>query len=164
MCASVHTLECNLDSSSNSLQIHTNSICALMAAGNVSRQEVWAFSGKIKDSFHFRDHQGSRLGTSCSLFCVSVVSQLEKKTDKLGAGARARDISRKSFISRHMVGFGRVWAVTWVGAMTEGFFTEFLDFNGHTFAFRDDAPCAQTALLYGACLYMWAVSDETSSG
>ncbi len=36
-----------------------------MAAGNVSRQEVWAFSGKSKDSFRFRDHQGSRLGTSC---------------------------------------------------------------------------------------------------
>ncbi len=36
-----------------------------MAAGNVSRQEVWAFSGKSKDSFRFRDHQGSRLRTSC---------------------------------------------------------------------------------------------------
>ncbi len=36
-----------------------------MAAGNVSGQEVWAFSGKSKDSFRFRDHQGSRIGTSC---------------------------------------------------------------------------------------------------
>ncbi len=39
-----------------------------MAAGNVSTQEVWAFSGKSKDSFCFRDHQGSSLGTSCLFF------------------------------------------------------------------------------------------------
>ncbi len=26
---------------------------------------MWGFSGKSKDSFRFRDHQGSRLGTSC---------------------------------------------------------------------------------------------------
>ena len=47
-----------------------------MAAGNVSRQEVWGFSGKSKDSFRFRDHQGSRLGTSCCCCCCCCCSSL----------------------------------------------------------------------------------------
>ncbi len=29
---------------------------------------MWGFSGKSRDSFRFRDHQGSRLGTSCFCF------------------------------------------------------------------------------------------------
>ncbi len=32
---------------------------------NMCRQEMWGFPGKSRDSFRFRDHQGSRLGTSC---------------------------------------------------------------------------------------------------
>ncbi len=46
---------------------------------NVSRQEMWGFSGKSRD-FRFRDHQGSRLGTSCLFGREDLDSVLSSQT------------------------------------------------------------------------------------
>ncbi len=62
---------------------------------NVSRQEMWGFPGKSRDSFRFRDQQGFRLGTSCLV-------QLNELTEGI------------SFSS-----FSRVFSATEMGDLTD---------------------------------------------
>ncbi len=99
-----------------------------MAAGNVSRQEVWAFSGKSKDSFRFLDHQGSRLGTSC---CWSVEVWLSH-----------RDLTASDKVGR-MRGCSEI-SVDWANERVEHWISQCGHLANHKFPFSCGGPIARS--------------------